>query len=88
MPCAAASPVPRWAGCSTNTTLAHPGACSWTFFVTLLRTVADDQRGALGMHQLEGMDDVEHHRPPADHVQRLGAVRAHAGPLARRQHDG
>jgi hypothetical protein len=34
MPIAAASPVPRWLCCSTNTTFAHAGARSCTFFVT------------------------------------------------------
>ena len=39
----------------------------------LFGTVADDESGPFGSQPFEGMDHVEDHRPPADHVQRLRA---------------
>ena len=50
--------------------------------------VADDDDRALGMHPLEGVDDVHDHGPPADEVQRLGAARAHPGAFSGGEHDG
>ena len=48
----------------------------------LLGAVADDDGRALGSQPLEGVDDVQHHRPAADQVQRLGPRRPHPRALA------
>ena len=53
----------------------------------LLGAVADDDDRAFGMHQLEGVDDVQDHGPPADEVQRLGAARPHPGAFSGGEHD-
>ena len=52
-----------------------------------LGAVADDDDGALGVDLLEGVDDVHHHRPTADQVQRLRAGGPHSRALAGGQHD-
>ena len=54
----------------------------------LLGVMADDDRGRRRPQPLQGLDDVEDHRPAADHVQRLGAVGAHPRALAGGEHDG
>ena len=54
----------------------------------LLGAVADDHGGAVRSEEFQRVDDVEHHRPAADHVQRLGSSGAHAGALARCEDDG
>ena len=54
----------------------------------LLGVVADDDCGRRRAQPLQGLDDVEDHRPAADHVQRLRAVRAHPRALAGGEHDG
>ena len=88
MPHAAASPVPRCSNCSTNVMLAHGGASLEIFVVTLLGVMADDHRGRRRPQSLQGIDDVEDHRPAADHVQRLRAIRAHARALAGSENNG
>ena len=82
MPIAAASPVPRWCGCSTNTTFAHGGCEVLHLLGDLLGAVPDDERGAGRLQPLEGGDHVHHHRPAAHHVQRLRPRRTHPGALA------
>ena len=54
----------------------------------LFGAVPDDDGGAVGVEVLERMDDVQHHRSPADEVQRLGAAGTHAGALAGGKDDG
>ena len=53
----------------------------------LLGTVADDERRAIGLEQLERVDDVQHHRPAADEVEGLGAIGPHPRPFAGGEHD-
>ena len=44
----------------------------------LLGAMADDEGRPLGSEELESVDDVEHHRPPADQVEGLRAGGSHA----------
>ena len=53
----------------------------------LLGAVADDDDRARRVQPLQGVDDVQHHRPAADAVQRLRSLRPHARPGACRQQD-
>ena len=84
---AAASPVPFCSTCSTNAMFDHAGCQLLHLLGDLLGPVADDEGGAVGVEQREGMDDVQHHRPTADQVQRLGAIGAHPRSLTGREDD-
>ena len=53
-----------------------------------LGAVADDDDDALERQLRERVDDVQHHRPPAQRVQHLRRRRPHARALARGEHDG
>ncbi len=53
----------------------------------LFGAVADDDDRSFGMHQLEGVDHVQDHGPPADEVQWLGAARLHPGAFSGGEHD-
>jgi hypothetical protein len=55
-----------------------------------LGAVAHDHHGpgGLGVGAGHGVEHVPHERAAAQHVQRLGPRRPHAGALAGRQHDG
>ena len=55
--------------------LGHPGP-----------TVAYHHHGPLEVELGQGVQDVQHHGPAAQPVQRLGALRAHPGPLPGGQH--
>ncbi len=54
----------------------------------LVGAVADHERGRLRVQLAERVDDVQHHRPAADHVQRLGPIGPHARALAGGEDDG
>src|SRR5205807_3347286 len=48
----------------------------------------DDHDDALEWQLRERIDDVQHHRTPAQRVQDLGGARTHPCALTRREHDG
>ena len=56
--------------------LGHPGGA-----------VADDHHGPLEVQLGQGVQDVQHHGPPAQPVQRLGPLGAHPGALPGSQDD-
>ena len=54
----------------------------------LVRRVTDDHDDPVHPEFDEGVDDVEHHGPTADPVERLGQGRPHARTLAGGEDDG
>ena len=53
-----------------------------------LGAVADHHDGPLELGRRQGVEHVEHHRPAAQQVQRLGSGGPHPGPLAGGEHHG
>ncbi|MGA1430942.1 MAG: hypothetical protein ACO32U_04580 [Candidatus Limnocylindrus sp.] len=53
-----------------------------------LGAVADHHHRAGRVDRLKSVDDVQHHRASADHMQRLGPRRLHAGTVPRGKNDG
>jgi hypothetical protein len=53
-----------------------------------LGAVADDDDGAVELRGGQGVEDVQHHGPPAEQVEGLGPRGPHARSLAGGQHDG
>ena len=54
----------------------------------VLGAVSDDDHDPVERQRREHVEGVQHHRPPAQRVQHLGRVGAHALALTRRGHDG
>ena len=64
------------------------GACSDSFLVTRSAPWPTTTTARSSGEPAEAVEDVEHHRPAAQQVQRLRAGRAHAGALAGGEDDG
>ena len=82
-----ASPVPRCTDCSTNSS-GTSGAASRSFLVTRSAPWPTTTTARRDLALVERVEDVEHHGPAAQQVERLGPGGPHAGALAGGEHDG